>query len=44
MESFLDKAKKVIEKNRDVLKIFEELDKTGKLRSLKDLHNNKKVE
>ena len=32
MQSFLDKAKKVIEKNRDIIEIFKELDRTGKLR------------
>ena len=32
MESFLDKAKKVIAKNQDALNALEELDRTGKLR------------
>ena len=32
MPSFLDKAKQVISKNHDVLAVFEELDRTGKLR------------
>lgn len=32
MPSFLDKAKEVIAKNQDVITVFEELDRTGKLR------------
>ena len=32
MESFLEKAKKVIAKNQDVITVFEELDRTGKFR------------
>jgi len=36
MGSFLDKAKEVIEKNRDIIEIFEELDRTGKLRKNKN--------
>ena len=32
MESFLDKAKKVIARNQDVITVFEELDRTGKFR------------
>ena len=32
MQSFLDKAKKVIAKNQDVLTVFEELDRTGKFK------------
>ena len=32
MESFLEKAKKVIAKNQDVITLFEELDRTGKFR------------
>ena len=32
MQSFLEKAKKVIAENRDIIEIFEELDRTGKLR------------
>ena len=32
MQSFLDKAKKVIAKNQDALNALEELDRTGKLR------------
>ena len=32
MSSFLDKAKEVIAKNQDVITVFEELDRTGKLR------------
>ncbi|MEK6946390.1 MAG: hypothetical protein AABX32_02180 [Nanoarchaeota archaeon] len=32
MQSFLDKAKKVIAKNQDVLTVFEELDRTGRFK------------
>ena len=32
MRSFLEKAKEVISKNQDVIKVFEELDRTGKFR------------
>ena len=32
MQSFLEKAKKVIAKNQDMLTVFEELDRTGKFR------------
>ena len=32
MQSFLDRAKKVIAKNQDVLTVFEELDRTGKFK------------
>ena len=32
MESFLEKAKKVIAKNQDVITVFEELDRTGKFK------------
>jgi len=32
MQSFLDKAKKVIAKNQDVLNALEELDRTGRLK------------
>ena len=35
MQSFLEKAKKVIAKNQDVIKALEELDRTGKLRKRK---------
>ncbi len=34
MQSFLEKAKKVIAKNQDMLTVFEELDRTGKLRKI----------
>ena len=43
MESFLDKAKKVIEKNRDILEVFEGLDRTGKFRSRQEIANEKRV-
>ena len=43
MEPFLDKAKRVIEKNRDVLEVFEELDRTGKFRSRQKIANEKKL-
>ena len=32
MQSFLDKAKKIIAKNQDVIAVFEELDRTGKFK------------
>ena len=32
MQSFLDKAKKIIAKNQDVITVFEELDRTGKFK------------
>ena len=32
MRSFLDKAKKVIARNQDVIAVFEELDRTGKFK------------
>ena len=32
MQSFLDKAKKVIKENQDLLTVFEEFDRTGKFR------------
>ena len=31
-KTFFDKAKKVIEKNQDMLAVFEEFDRTGKFR------------
>ena len=31
-QTFFDKAKKVIDKNQDMLAVFEELDRTGKFR------------
>ncbi|MBI3035890.1 hypothetical protein HYY71_06225 [Candidatus Woesearchaeota archaeon] len=32
MQSFLEKAKKIIAKNQDVIAVFEELDRTGKFK------------
>lgn len=32
MQSFYDKAKKVIKENQDMLNVFEEFDRTGKMR------------
>lgn len=32
MQSFLEKARKVIAKNQDVIMVFEELDRTGKFK------------
>ena len=32
MQSFLEKAKKIIAKNQDVITVFEELDRTGKFK------------
>ena len=34
MSSTLEKARKIIEKNRDMLNVLEEYDRTGKLRKL----------
>lgn len=34
MSSFLELAKKEIEKNQDILNVFEEYDRTGKLRKI----------
>jgi len=32
VQSFFEKAKKAIEKNQDIINVFEELDRTGKIR------------
>ena len=35
MQSFLEKAKEVIDKNQDVIAVFEELDRTGRFKKRK---------